>query len=127
MDNRLYFIVGDLISNISIGILIALSAVLLISTDWNMIVAMILMMLLAMILGMFLSLILGIFFGAMEIMVPAMFSSMLSGMFSGMWLAMVNVPVMQLVCLGAGTGFVMTCLIWFINGQIRGICTTEIE
>ena len=127
MDHRLYFIVGDLISNISVGILLALSATLLVSTTWNMFVAMAVMMPLAMVLGLFLSLALGIFFGAMEIMVPVMLSSMLSGMFSGMWLAMADISVMQLVWLGALTGFAVTCLIWFINSQVRGIQAPEIE
>ena len=127
MDHRLYFIVGDLISNISVGILIALSAALLISTGWNMFIAMAVMMLLAMVMGLFLSLALGIFFGAMEIMVTVMFSSMFSGMLSGMWLAMTDVTLMQLVCLGALTGLVVTCIIWLINAQIRGIRTAGIK
>ena len=81
------------------------------------------MMLLAMVLCLFPGLLLGSFFGAHEIMVPVMFS----GMFSGMWLAMAQAPFMQLVYLGAATGLVVTCIIWFINAQLRGIRTTEIN
>ena len=127
MDNRLYFIFGDLISNISIGILSAVSSVLLINTGWNMVIAMAVMMVLAMILGLFLSLALSIWFGAMEIMVPGMLTGMFSGMFSGMWLAMAEVPIVQLVCLGAITGFVVTCIIWLANALLRGISTSEIN
>lgn len=127
MDHRLYFIVGDLISNIGVGILTAVFAVLLINTGWNMFVAMVVMMALAMILGLFLSLVLSIWFGAMEIMVPAMLTGMFSGMISGMWLAMTQVPIAQLVWLGAITGFAVTCIIWLANAWLRGISTSEIN
>ena len=127
MDNRLYFIVGDLISNISIGILSAVIAVLLINPGWNMFIAMVVMMVLAMILGLFLSLALSIWFGAMEIMVPGMLTGMFSGMISGMWLAMTQVPIVQLVCLGAITGSAVTCIIWLANALLRGISTSEIN
>ena len=127
MDHRLYFIVGDLVSNISIGILTAVFAVLLIDTGWNMFIAMVVMMALAMILGLFLSLALSIWFGAMEIMVPGMLTGMISGMLSAMWLAMTQVPVVQLACLGAITGFVVTCIIWLVNTCLRGISDSEIN
>ena len=121
MDHRLYFIFGDLVSNIAVGVLAALSAAALVGPGWNMFMAMVAMMPLAMALGLFLSLALGILFGAMEIMVPAMLTGMFSGMFSGMWLTMTDVPMMQLACLGAITGFAVTCIIWFVNGRMRGV------
>lgn len=127
MDHRLYFIAGDLISNISVGSLIALSAALLIGTGWNMFIAMVVMMALGMILGLLLSLALGILFGAMEIMVPVMLTGMFSGMFSGMWLAMTDVAPLQLVYLGAVTGFAVTCIIWLVNTHLRGISSSELN
>lgn len=127
MDHRLFFIFGDLLSNIIVGILMAVSATLLISTGWNMFIAMVVMMLLAMVVSLFLSLFLGIVFGAMEIMVPAMFSGMFSGMFSAMWLAMTDVPLVQLVRLGAIIGLVSTCIIWLANTRLRGISASEIN
>ena len=127
MDHRLYFIFGDLISNISVGILLALCAALLVGTGWNMVIAMVVMMLFGMVLGLFLSLALGILFGAMEIMVPVMLTGMFSGMFSGMWLAMAEVPMLRLVWLGAITGLLVTCIIWLVNARLRGISTSEIN
>ncbi|MCY4362248.1 MAG: hypothetical protein OXE42_08695 [Gammaproteobacteria bacterium] len=127
MDNRLYFIVGDLVSNLGAGILIAISAVPLISTGWNMFIAMIVMMALGMVAGLFLSLVLSIFFGAMEVMVPVMLTGMFSGMISAMWLAMTAVPLMHLVWLGAITGLAVTCIIWLVNACLRGISLTEIN
>ena len=127
MDHRLYFIAGDLISNISAGILIALSAAVLISSGWNMLIAMAVMMALGMILGLLLSLALGILFGAMEIMVPVMLTGMFSGMISGMWLAMADVALAQLVYLGAITGFAVACIIWLVNTHLRGISSSEID
>ncbi len=123
MDHRLYFIFGDLISNIITGILMAVIPMLFVSTGWNMLIAMIVMMILAMILSLFVSLALGILFGAMEVMVPAMLSGMLSGMFSGMWLSMRDVSFIQLVYSGAIIGLVVVCIVWFINTQIRGVQT----
>ena len=127
MDHRLYFIFGDLLSNIIVGILMAVSATLLISTGWNMFIAMVVMMLLAMIVSLFLTLLLGIVFGAMEIMVPGMFSGMFSGMFGGMWLAMADVSLVHLVWLGAIIGLVVTCIIWLANARLRGISAAEIN
>ena len=127
MDNRLYFIVGDLVSNLGAGILIAISAVPLIGTGWNMFIAMVVMMVLGMVAGLFLSLALGILFGAMEVMVPVMLTGMFSGMISAMWLAMTEVPIMQLVWLGAITGFAVTCIIWLVNACLRGISLSEVN
>lgn len=125
MDNRLYFIAGDLVSNIIAGILIALSAALLISPGWNMLIAMAVMMALGMISALLLSLALGILFGAMEIMVPVMLTGMFSGMSGGMWLAMTDVALVQLVYLGAVIGFAVTCIIWLVNTQLRGTSSSE--
>ena len=127
MDHRLYFVFGDLVSNVAAGILIALCAAVLVGTGWNMFVAMMVMMALGMIFCLFLSLALGILFGAMEIMVPVMLTGMFSGMFAGMWLAMTDVPLMQLVCLGAITGFAVTCIIWLVNARLRGVSTAELN
>ena len=127
MDNRLYFIIGDLVSNLGAGVLIAVSAVLLIGSGWNMFIAMVVMMALGMVAGLFLSLVLGILFGAMEVMVPVMLTGMFSGMISAMWLAMTEVPILHLVWLGAITGLAVTCIIWFVNACLRGISLTEID
>ena len=127
MDHRLYFIFGDLVSNMVAGILIALCAILLVGTGWNMFVAMIVMMALGMLLCLPLSLALGILFGAMEIMVPVMLTGMFSGMIGGMWLAMAEVPALRLVWLGAITGLLITCIIWLVNARLRGISTAEIN
>ena len=127
MDNRLYFIIGDLVSNLGAGVLIAVSALLLIGSGWNMFIAMVVMMALGMVAGLFLSLVLGILFGAMEVMVPVMLTGMFSGMISAMWLAMTEVPILHLAWLGAITGLAVTCIIWFVNACLRGISLTEID
>ena len=44
MDNRLYFVLGDLLSNIVIGALVGTLAVIVVGTGWNMWLAMLLMM-----------------------------------------------------------------------------------
>ena len=46
MDNRLYFVLGDLLANITLGALIGALAVALVGTGWNMWLAMVMMMVL---------------------------------------------------------------------------------
>lgn len=123
MDDRLYFIFGDLISNIIAGVIMAVIPVLFVDSGWNMFAAMVVMMALAMPGSLFLSLALGIVFGAMEIMIPVMLSGMFGGMLGAMWLAMGGAGVVQLACLGAVTGVVTACIIWTVNTRLRGIRT----
>lgn len=123
MDDRLYFIFGDFISNIIVGVIMAVIPSLFVDSGWNMFAAMVVMMAVAMPGSLFLSLLLGIVFGAMEIMIPVMLSGMFGGMLGAMWLAMGDVGVVQLVYLGAITGFVTVCTIWVVNARMRGIRT----
>ena len=83
MDSRLYFVLGDLASNLLVGALAGWFSALVIGDGWNMWLAMFLAMGLGMLLGLVLFFPLGMAFGAMEVMLPTMFSGMLAGMVVG--------------------------------------------
>ena len=96
MDSRLYFVLGDLFSNVLVGAVAGWLCALIIGTGWNMWVAMFVAMAIGMIVGTLLWLPLGMKFGTMEVMVPVMFGGMLSGMVVGMWAAVVLKAVVEL-------------------------------
>ncbi len=121
MPDRLYFLLGDLLSNIVVGALAALVSALLVNPTWNMFVA----MLLCMILGMLIAVVSGTFvfmryFGAMEVMVPIMLGGMIAGMVVGMRAAMLPVGVWEAAKLGAGIGLIALLFCAYANYLIRG-------
>lgn len=120
MDNRLYFIIGDLLSNIVAGVVTAWLSYLIVSTDWNMFLAMWAMMLLGMLLSMVLFFPAGRYFGAMEVMLPMMLTGMCSGMLVGMWVAMSNPDLGQVLFAGGLTGLFCILAVWFMNSKLRG-------
>lgn len=123
MDSRIYFVVGDVLVNVAIGLLVAVVSYWLVSTNWNMLVAMWLMMFVGMVLAMLFALPAGILFGAMEVMLPMKLSGMLSGMVVGMWAAMQPIALSQAIGVGATMGLVSIVLVWILNSRIRGIQT----
>ena len=125
MDNRLYFVLGDILSNIVIAALIGALAVVIVDTGWNMWLAMVLMMAIGMALALPGAFLFGYWFGAMEIMVPVMQAGMWSGMVVGMWQAMSPLSVQQGVLIGAVTGLVVLNVIWVANIALRGIFVSQ--
>lgn len=121
MDNRVYFVLGDLLANIVIGALVGVVSVLLVTTGWNMWLAMVLMMSIGMLLGLIGAFGFAHFFGAMEVMVPVMQTGMWSGMVVGMWQAMAPLSYIQGALLGAVTGLVVLNVIWIANTALRGV------
>lgn len=120
MDSRLYFVVGDLVSNLLVGLIVGLVCAWLIPAGGFMFVAMVVAMLIGMVLGMLVWFPLSIYFGAMEVMVSTMFSGMLSGMVVGMWAAMVPLSAGQAGAVGLLCGLVGITVIWALNTALRG-------
>lgn len=120
MDSRLYFVLGDLASNLLVGALAGWLSALVIGVGWNMWLAMFLAMALGMLVGLVLFFPLGMAFGAMEVMLPTMFSGMLSGMVVGMWTAMHPVSGVTALVVGAGCGLVGINVVWVLNVGLRG-------
>ncbi|MCX2977211.1 hypothetical protein [Candidatus Marimicrobium litorale] len=121
MDSRFYFVLGDLFSNIAVGLVAGVLAALVVGEDWNMFLAMILAMVLGMVVGTVLWLPLGVLFGAMEVMLSTMFGGMMSGMVVGMWVAMSPVSVKAGALVGMACGLLAIVIIWIMNSRLRGI------
>ncbi|MBT4518967.1 MAG: hypothetical protein HOC23_03090 [Halieaceae bacterium] len=127
MDSRLYFVLGDLGSNILVGLFVGWLCSLIVATGWNMAFTMILTMIIGMVIGTVLWLPLGILFGAMEVMLPVMFSGMLSGMVVGMWATMAPLEIYQAATAGSVCGLVSIVIVWVMNNSARGINYCEGE
>lgn len=123
MDNRLYFVVGDLAANTLTGLVVGLVCWLLVGAGWNMWLSMLLMMGVGMLLAIFLFFPLGILFGAMEVMVPLMLTGMVSGMVVGMWIPMAPLFAAEAAIIGALCGLASIIAIWTLDSIIRGRVT----
>ena len=127
MDSRLFYVMGDLGSNILVGLVVGWLCSIVVATGWSMFFTMLFTMALGMIVGMLLFFPLGIFFGAMEVMLPLMFSGMISGMVVGMWCTMTPMVGATASFYGALCGLVSIVAIWIINNTVRGSRTHSIE
>lgn len=126
MDHRLFYVVGDFLANLLLGVIVGVISWAIVGPGWNMIVAMFAMMALGMLLGLVFFFPAAIKLGAMEAMVPLMFTGMLSGMVVGMAGAMMPVPLADALAMGAASGVAGIGFIWVANSMLRGI-TREAE
>jgi len=120
MDDRIFFVIGDLLANLTIGVLVGIVSILVVSNSWNMWLAMFVMMFLGMIISMIGAYGFLYFFGAMEVMIPAMQTGMWSGMVVGMWEAMMHLTLLQGAIIGGLTGLIVLNIIWIANVALRG-------
>ena len=120
METRLYFVFGDLFSNILVGALAGWLSWLAVDVGWNMFLAMLLAMAIGMLVGLVMFFPLGAAFGAMEIMLPIMFGGMMSGMAVGMSASMSAMSAADALTMGASWGFGCLLLIWLLNAALRG-------
>jgi hypothetical protein len=119
LKNQLYFLAGDIITNITVGTVAGLAVLYTIPSTWPMPASMFAGMLLGMLAGMLLLPIFVIFFGAMEIMIPVMLTSMFSGMFVSM--AAPKQPLEWINTLYIGTACAICVLIYIagLNHYLR--------
>ena len=122
MENRPYFIVGDLAANLSVGILSAIACAALFSSASNMFFAMIVGMLVGMILAMVLGAALFFrYFGAMEVMIPTSLTGMISGMIVSMWASMGSVSTSGAIFLGGLSAALSLIITYRLQAKISGI------
>ena len=126
MDHRLFYVIGDLIANLAIGVIAGLLSWVIVEPGWNMWLAMFAMMAVGMLAGLFLFIPAAIWLGAMEAMVPLMFTGMLAGMVVGMEAAMMPLSWQEALWLGAVSGLAGIICIWTANNLLRGV-TREAE
>ncbi len=120
MDNRLYFVLGDICANLAGGALIGLLVYLLIPVGWNMWVAMFIAMLLGMFLATLLFIPASVLLGAMEVMVPLMLTGMVAGMVVGMRAAADHIDAPNALFAGAFCGLACLVATWIFNNSLRG-------
>jgi len=118
METRAYFLFGDIISNLSVGALTALTCGFLFSS-WPMWIGMIVAMVLGMIIATAATV--TIFlprFGAMEVMLPVMTTGMFAGMAVVMWPTQSG--LLGDVQIGLSVGCAVFVLTWIINSIVVG-------
>lgn len=121
MDHRLFFAVGDFLANLLTGAFVGAICWTIVGPGWNMWVAMFAMMALGMVLGMLVFFPVAAKLGAMEAMIPLMYSGMWAGMFVGMAQAMMPMPLLHAVGIGAACGVADILFIWVVNSVLRGV------
>lgn len=122
MENRPYFILGDLLANVSVGVLSALLCTALFDVENNMFFAMIG----GMVAGMALAMILGVgvffrYFGAMEVMIPTSLTGMIAGMITSMWVAMGSLSSGGAIFLGLLSAVISLVATYRLQAKISGI------
>jgi len=127
VDSRLYFVLGDVASNVLVGAIVGWLCALIVGVGWNMVATMIFTMAVGMLVGVALWLPLGMLFGAMEVMLPTMFGGMLGGMVVGMWATMSALNGFEGAAIGGVCGLVSIVVIWILNNSMRGLRSYETE
>lgn len=121
LDHRLYYVVGDFLVSLLIGVVAGLAAWAIVGPGWNMWAAMALMMPLGMVIGMLIYFPLGSRLGAMEAMIPSMYTGMWAGMVVGMMSAMMPFSMRHAAEMGAACGVAEIIFIWLANSILRGV------
>jgi hypothetical protein len=120
MEHRVYFLAGDILSNVVTGAATAWLAAAIVDSSWFMPAGMLAGMLAGMGLGLLLMPVFVGLFGAMEVMLPVMLTAMLSGMVSGMVNAM-QTPALQLLLLvGGSIGILVLLLTYAVDAVLHG-------
>lgn len=117
MENRPYFIAGDIGANILVATVCLAVTTWLIGGSWGMLPGMVAGVLVGMFIAMMLSMgwlvrVLGI----MEIMTPCMLTGMFAGMFGGMW----SLGFGDILLLGPATGLATLFVIYALNAGMAG-------
>ncbi len=119
MKWRIYFIFGDMISNVIIGSTAGVVSRALVTESWRTVPAMAAGMVLGSVIAAAASLVFMLFFGDFEIMLPGMFSGMLSGMFIAMMEAMGPIKVLQSVGWGAIIGLAPFVAVYLLDLRFK--------
>ena len=119
MKRRIYFIFGDMISNVIIGGAAGVVSRALVNESWRTFPAMAAGMVLGSVIATAASLVFMLFIGDFEVMLPGMFSGMLSGMFTAMMEAMGPIKLLQAAGWGAIIGLAPFAAVYFLNSRFN--------
>jgi hypothetical protein len=120
VERRIYFIAGDVLSNVVMGVAAAWTAAAVVAPSWPMPAGMLAGMLAGMGPGLVLTPLCVALFGAMEVMLPVMLTAMLSGMVFGMAGAMGTPGLAALLLGGGSTGLLVLLLTYAVDARLRG-------
>ena len=119
METRLYFVVGDIISNLAVGALVGGLCALLLGPGWNVVAATIAGMTLGMVISLPLGFLLSGLFGAMETILPVMTTGMVAGMVVAMEAGKGTLCFADGAWLGGWSGFGVLVVTYVANALIR--------
>jgi len=122
LERRIYFVAGDALSNIVMGMSAAWLASAMVDPSWPMPAGMFAGMLAGMGLGLLLMPVFVGLFGAMEVMLPVMLTAMLSGMVFGMTDALQGASAPALMLGGGAIGLLVLLLTYAIDAVLHGRC-----
>lgn len=119
MEHRPYFVVGDVLVSLVVGMLAALGTSALVSRGWIMWLGMLAGLTVgAIVAGVVGGLVFRALFGALEIVIPAMLTGMLTGMVLGTLSCVSAVPPGDAALLGAGCGFLCLAFVYGMNAYL---------
>lgn len=120
MNDRVYFLLGDVTANVAVGAVAGFAAALVTSPDWWMLPAMVV----GMVVGMAVATVAAVpfmrWFGALEVMVPTMLGGMLAGMVVSMADAMHGLGAVAALRYGALAGLTAWALSSYADYLVRG-------
>ena len=118
METRLYFIVGDLLSNTFLGGVVGAACSAIFADGWPMFPAMLLGMALGMLIAVPVEFVCGIFFGAFEVMLPMMLTGMAAGMFASMAASLTDLSWPRGALLGVAAGAATLAFTYLANALL---------
>jgi hypothetical protein len=120
LERRIYFLAGDALSNVVMGMAAAWLSITLVDPSWSMPVGMFAGMFAGMGLGLLLVPVFVGLFGAMEVMLPVMLTAMVSGMVFGMAGAMQAPATPEFLLGGGAIGLLVLLLTYAVDAHLHG-------
>ena len=119
LERSAYFLAGDLLSNVIMGVATAWLVTGIVDTEWHMLTGMLAGMLAGMGLSLPLMPLFVALFGAMEVMLPVMLTAMLAGMLLGMAGAMRGLEAWGAMIAGGLIGGLTLLATYALDASLR--------
>lgn len=127
MTEKQWFLMGDILSNVFIGVFSAWLCAVWFDVGDSMMISMLLGMFIPMLLSMPFALIFGRYFGALEIMLPMMLTSMLSGMVVSMRATMGVLMGIDILIYGLFSALLVLLWVGFLNLRLVAVEGVGVE
>ena len=119
METRLYFVFGDLISNLATGAFVGGLCTAVITLNWEVSIAMVAGMAIGMAVSLPAGVLFGSLFGALEVFLPVMTTGMIAGMAVGMRSSMDVIAFVDAVLVGGACGVGIVIVTYLANLWIQ--------